>query len=175
MFGQRSLIAWGLVLVSLTGSCSQDSKSTQCSNFTKAISQMKGILNASESSATQKNGTVTTIEEFQKLARDSAATMNQRVEQIDKAVKVIQALEVTDEQLQILKNEYLEVIEKAGSTTRSLADIYTAQSKVTKETIKDPIATKLTTDLAAAAKTYSAETTQESKLIGRVNTYCNAK
>ncbi len=173
--GQRSLIALGLVLVSLTGGCNQENKSTQCSNFTKMTTQVGGILNTGEPVAIKSSNPATTIEAFQKLAKDSADAMNQRAARIDQAVKIIQDLAVTEDQLKILKTEYLEIIQKAGSTTRSIADIYTAKSKATKETINDPSFNKQDKDLSTAVGIFTAEVTQEAKLIGRLNTYCKAK
>jgi hypothetical protein len=173
--GQRSLIALGLILVSLAGGCSKENKSTQCSSFTKMTTQVSGILNAGESVAIKSANPATTIEAFQKLAKDSADAMNQRATRIDQAVKIIQDLAVTEDQLKILKTEYLEIIQKAGSTTRSIADIYTAKSKATKETINDPSFNKQDKDLSTAVENFAAEVTQEAKLIGRLNTYCQAK
>jgi hypothetical protein len=176
--GQRCLMALSLIIVSLTSGC-QDAKSTQCSNFTKTIAQVRGILTSEESftfnSTTPSTTPVNTIEAFQKLAKDAADAMNKRAERIDQAVKIIEVLEVSEDQLKTLKTEYLGTIQKAGVATRSMATLYTARSKATKETINELNSSEQYTALSKATNTFTAETTQEAKLIGKLNTYCNAK
>lgn len=161
----------------LTGGCSQETpgnQSSQCSSFTHMTAQVDTLLTTNEPSIASTTPTPA-IEAFQQLAKDGADAMNKRADRLDQAVKLVRALEVSEDLLKTLKTEYSETLQKAASATRSIADIYTSQSKATKETIGVLNSTEQYTAVSRAANTFSTETTQQAKIIGRLKTYCNTK
>jgi uncharacterized protein YvpB len=177
IMGQRSLIALSLVVVSLSTGCSGESKKVQCGRFTQVTTQVGATLKTDETQnkTTDKTATANTIEGFQKLAKDSAEIFTQRTNRTDRAVKIIEELTVSDDQLKSLKNEYLVVIKKAADATRSIADIYTAKSKATAKTMMEGSFKKLDQDFISAVDTFTAAVTEEPQIIGKLNAYCNAK
>jgi hypothetical protein len=177
IMGQRSLIVLSLLLVSLTSSCSGESKKVQCDKFAKVTAQVKTTLRADETQTkpVDKTATANTIEGFQKLAKDSADLMSKRATSVDQAVKIIEELSVGDNELQSLKTEYLGIIQKAADATHLIVNIYTAKSKATAKTMTEPSFKQLDKDYITAINTFTAAVTAEPKFIKRLNTYCSAK
>jgi hypothetical protein len=177
IMGQRSLIVLSLLLVSLTSSCSGESKKVQCDKFAKVTAQVKDTFTADEAQNKSVDKTVTpnTIEGYQKLAKDSADHMAKRAANVDRAVKIIEELSVGDKELQSLKTEYLGIIQKQADATRLIMNIYTAKSKATAKTMTEPSFKQLDKDNITAINTFTAAVTAEPKFIKRLNTYCSAK
>jgi hypothetical protein len=175
IMGQRSLIVLSLLLVSLTSSCSGESKKVQCDKFAKVTAQVGAITNETQNKSVDKTTTANTIEGFQKLAKDAAELMTKRANSVDRAIKIVEELSVSDNELKSLKTEYLGIIQKQADATRLIVNIYTAKSKATAKTMTEPSFKQLDKDYITAINTFTAAVTAEPKFIKRLNTYCSAK
>lgn len=168
-------LALGLALGGILTACSGESKTAQCQKFIKVNQQVKASLTNNQAQSQSLNRRPKNLVEFQQLAQDFSKFFAQSAINLDKAVQLITALNLQDNQLKTLKTEYLEVTRKTGEATRKLATISEAQSKITEKGLKDKSAQKLGTDFTNAIKTLGAVGKEEETLINSLNTYCGTK
>jgi DNA repair ATPase RecN len=164
----------GLLIIFLTTACN-DSKVTQCNRFAQVNEKIRVSLAKHEAEGkTLSQKHTTDLAGLKALAKDFSSFYSNSAQDIDKALKLIDELNVQDEKLQSFKREYADITKQAGESFRQLSQNATAQSAATVADLTNGKLQQLRQEFKQASNGLAASGKKEQELMDKFNVYCGS-
>ena len=168
----------GLVLVSglLLGLASCSNTMSQCGQFASVINQSQDIKNDFESeieSAKIKASGAGGLAELKTSAQDYTAAVETVASQIDGMAQELASLDIADEQLDEYRESHVVVISEYKEALLSASGAMQLVVDAKDEDDFRSIFDKFQSQANSAFDDIQSLNSQESDLIGQINTYCN--
>jgi uncharacterized protein YnzC (UPF0291/DUF896 family) len=166
-------IASLLILSAMNNSACSSVKVADCQKFVQTTTQVNTYFekHTAQGNALGKRS-FKNATEIKQLAKEYIEFFLASVKTSDRAIELIQALAVQDEQLKGYQTEYLSIIKNTKAAINQLSVISAEQSTVTDSTLKDPRFLKLDAAFREKAEALGKFSGEETTLINKVNDYC---
>jgi hypothetical protein len=171
-----ALTAFGLVIATFITGCGE-SKVTQCNKLADIINKGEPTLNkvANEMGNLGKGKQPSNLKEVKEQALKGVALFNKAASEMDGLTQQIKAVKLEDEKLLGFQKRYTQSLGEASQSIRDMGQQMNQLSKIDQTPASLQKIAKIQSNIESLAKKGDKASNAADKVVGELNSYCNAK